>query len=118
MLRRDVAEPPARRPEEVEADDLEDPLSLPRVDVPNVTKILHAPHPKSRLLDALTRGGLGRRFSWTEVALGQGPDALLAGRPDRRDVPGAAEAPEDDTAGRELALHHTIVSIWHSTCKS
>ena len=97
VLGRDVAEAPAPVAEEVEADHLEDPLALPRVDVADVPELLDQAALDAGLLGHLPRGRVGGALAGPDQALRQRPD-LLPARPDRGQPPAAAQPPDDDAS--------------------
>src|SRR5688572_9692658 len=104
MLGRDVTEPAAGRAKEVEADDLENALAIPGVHVANVPELADQSSVEPGLLEHLPGSCVGRGLAGSEVPLREGPDdSCLAGRANRRDMPGAAQPPHDDATGRELA---------------
>src|SRR5436190_18362958 len=101
-----IAEPARLVAEQEEADDLEDPLALPRVDVADVAEFADefAAGP-GLLLDLPHRRRLGL-LPAPDPALRQRPQPLrLPFRPDRRHHRAAVHLVYENTAGRELTLH-------------
>src|SRR4051812_26086203 len=96
VLGRDVAQPAARVMEEEEADDLEDPLAAPRVDVADVPELLDRRRLDPRLFGNLPKGRRLSGLARADQALRKRPDPFrLAARPDRRDHPCASQATDD-----------------------
>ena len=105
------AEPAGAIAEEVEADDLEDPLALPRVDVAHVPELLDQRVATPGLLGDLPARRVGRLLAGADVPLRERPDPGLAAGPDRGDVPRATQPTDDDATGRELAASTPILSL-------
>src|SRR3954452_10257968 len=105
-LGRQVAEAPARVPEQEEADDLEDPLAGPGVGVADVAELFDKPAMRAGFLVYLSQRGLARVFAGPDVPLRQRPEAwFLARRPDCGEHPPAFQPPHQDASGRELSFH-------------
>src|SRR4029453_12278067 len=100
-----VAEPAARVADEVEADDLEDPLALPEVDIADVPELLDEAATNSGLLGHLTESGVRRRLAFPDEALGKSPHVLAPARPDRGEVPGTADSADGYAACGKLSPH-------------
>src|SRR5439155_10323987 len=108
---RQVAEPTARVPQEVEADDLEDSLAGPGVDVTDVAELADESCLDTRLFRHLAECRLLGLLPRADDALGERPDpGLLPTRPDRGHHPGPSQAPYEHSTGRELPSHKTFVT--------
>jgi hypothetical protein len=79
------------------------------VSVAEVAELLDEPSLDACLLAHLAHRRLGGGLAGVDVALRQRPDALLAARTDRRDHRPAANRPHEHAAGRELALHGSVL---------
>src|SRR5206468_7638502 len=105
---------PPRVPQQVEADDFEDPLAGPRVDVADVAELLVEPRLHTRLLGGLAECRLLGLLARADDALRKRPDPrLLAARADRRHHPGPSQASYEHSTGRELPSHKTFVTDCH-----
>src|SRR5205085_11796882 len=105
-LGRQVAEAPARVPEQEEADDLEDPLAGPGVGVANIAELFDKPAMRAGFLVYLPQRGLARVFAGPDVPLRQRPAArFLARRPDCGEHSPAFPPPPQDPSGRAPSLH-------------
>src|SRR5262249_9195581 len=107
----DRAEPPLRIAEEVEADDLEDPLALPRVDGADVPELRHEPRLDACLLLGLAPRRRVRLLAFADQALRKRPDPrFLASKTYGGADPLAAQPPDRTPAGGELAAHREFVT--------
>src|SRR5439155_23611631 len=111
MLRRDVPEPPGPVAEQEEADDLEDALARPGVDIADVPELLDGRGLDAGLLaDLAQRRQLGT-LTRPDQAFREGPGALgFPGRPDGGHHRPAPQLPDDHSAGRKLPPHPDFVT--------